>query len=131
LIQSPSQCLNIYSVQYSFLMAARTEIPCFACYFERSDESSKVIISALRVSTAYPSYAFGIIATFNEFLYCSFYSHNPVFAVLFRVLGVIVFFKRFEMIMQYLLNDILFPWFIDEQTVLLKPGGCTHPLCLI
>ena len=28
---------------------------------------------------------------------------------------------HFKMIMQYLLNDILFPWFIDGQTVLQKP----------
>ena len=54
------------------------------------------------------------------------FSYNPVFAVLSRVLGVIVFFKRFEMIMQYLLNDILFPWFIDGQTVLQKPLHLTR-----
>ena len=62
--------------QYPFLMAAQTEIPCFTCILEQSDERPKVIISALRVSTAYPGYTFGIIATVQKFKDCLLDSYD-------------------------------------------------------
>jgi hypothetical protein len=56
---------------------------------------------------------------------------DPVFAVFFRVPGVIIFFKGFEMVLQDLLDDILFPWFIDGQTVLHKPFTLYKPVAYV
>jgi len=72
-------------------------------------------------------YAFGVVSTFNEALDCLLDVDNPVFTVSFKVLGVIFFFKGFEMVLHYLLNDILFIWFIDGQTVIPKPIALYKP----
>ena len=99
--------------EYPFLMAARTEIPCFACTFERSDERLKVIIFALRVSTAYPGYAFGIIATVHKFKDCLLDPYDTELAVFVCVLFLVAILKLLEVVFKNGLNNISASGFID------------------
>ncbi len=96
-----------------FLMATRAEIPCFAGHFERSDERSKVIISALRVSTVYPGYAFGIIATVQKFKDCLLDPYDTELAVFVCVPFLVAFLKLLEVVFKNGLNGISASGFID------------------
>ena len=111
--------------QESFLVTAWAQIPAFTCPFERSDERTEILMSAGCIGTLNPGDTFRVVPTFNETFDCLLDVDGPVFTVLLWVFGVIIFFKGFEMVLQYLLNNILLSWFIDRQKVLHKT------LCLI
>ena len=97
----------------SFLVTARAEVPCFSCPFERSDERSKVITSALRVSTAYPGYAFGIITTVQKLKDCFLDPYDTELAVFVCVLFIVAILKLLEMVFKNGLNNISASGFID------------------
>ena len=78
-------------------------------------------MSAVSTGALNPGDTFRVVSTINETFDRLLDVDDPVFAVFFRVLGVVVFFKGFEMVLKDLLNDILFPWFITRQTALQNP----------
>jgi hypothetical protein len=104
-----------------FLMAAWTEIPWFACPFERSDERSKVIISALRVSTAYPGYTFGIITTVQKLKDCFLDPYDAKLYVSVCVLFLVAILKFLEVVFKNGLNNLpasgSIDWYMDVHTM--------------
>ena len=70
----------------------------------------------MRVDALNTGNTFRVVSTFNETLDCLLDADDPVFTVPFCVLCVIVSFKGLEVVLQDLLNDILFVWVIDGQT---------------
>ena len=84
-------------------------------------------MSAVSIGALHSCDTFRVVSTFNETFDRLLDTDDPVFAVFFRVLGVVVSFKGFEMVLQDLLNDILFPWFITRQTALQKPFALYKP----
>ena len=81
--------------------------------YERSDERSKVIIPALRDSTAYPGYAFGIIITVQKFKDCLLDPYEIELAVFVCVLFLVAIFKLLEVVFKNGLNNISASEFID------------------
>ncbi len=94
--------------------------PKAGCLPGRKRQRAKKFIATARIGTLNSGNTFWIISAFYKALDCFLDMDDSVFTVFLRVLGVIVFFKGFEMILQYLPNDILFLRFIDGQGVLQK-----------
>ncbi len=91
-----------------FLVTARAEVPCFA------GERAKVIISALSVSTAYPGYAFGIIATVQKFKDYLLDPYDTELAVFVCVLFLVAILKLLEVVFKNGLNEIPASGFIER-----------------
>jgi hypothetical protein len=75
------------------LITAWTEVSALISTFERSDEGTEIFMAAVRIGTLNPGNTFLIISTFIETFGCFLDADNPVLAVLFRIMIVVLLLK--------------------------------------